>query len=219
MSSILKQAIFLGSLFILSIGSLWGQTRLGADKAAPIVATHLSTLSISPGTVYTLSEQETLSIIALSSSIGINAFELIDCAYRYLAPRNMRMVLTGASLRKAKSTYDLGGDRIDALLPVERMIRLEAGAVLSSGQQAMDVYLDSKYTSDIEIGTALYEARFGFGKLSSLTFSQPYGVQVKKFFFTGKLERIDLYEPSKIAIYADGISKPKKWVIQTIRSR
>lgn len=211
--------LFIFSVYFLSAQSIDAQTRLGANNAAPAVHNFLEKLPLVSGTVYTLSAQETLEIVKLSSAIGINVFELIDCTYRYLSPKNMRITITGTALRNTKNTYDLGEERIEALLPIDLMISLEIGAVLSSGQHAMDVYLMSKHQSDIEIGTAFYESKFGFSRISPLLFSEPYGVSVKKFLFTSTLDYIELYEPSKVAIYAKNVSRPKKWVIRTITVR
>lgn len=119
-------------------------------------------------------------------------------------------------MRKIQPLYDMGKDRVLALLPVDKMIKLETGASFNTAQKALDVYLEEEHQAYIEIGTAMYQKTFGFAKISPLLFSEPYGIMVKKMIFATPLEKLELYAPGKGAIYARGISKPKRWNLWVI---
>jgi hypothetical protein len=97
------------------------------------------------------------------------------------------------------------------------MVSLEIGAVQKAGQKAMDVQLSAGREEYIEIGTAVYEPRFGFSTLSPLQFGGAYGVRVKRFFLSSDLDRLELYEPGKGAIWVKGLGRPKKWNLWIVR--
>jgi hypothetical protein len=191
----------------------------GADVAAPRVADFMGTLPLIQGTIYTLSDDETVRIIELASRVHINVFELLDCTYRYLAPHKLRIAITGEAMRKLLPLYDLGQDRVLALLPLDKMIRLETGASLSAGQTALDIFLEKEYQTYIEIGTAIYQKRFGFAQIEPLLFAEPYGIMVKKLFFSAPLVKLELYAPGKGAIYAKGLFRPKRWNLWVVTKK
>jgi hypothetical protein len=207
------------STWILSLFacSLLHAQEIGADAASPTIAAALAKLSPTRGAVYVLSEGETRSFIALAAELSINVFELLDGAYRYAASAGIRFVLSGDSLRAAATSFDMGGDRIEALLPIEKTERLEFGAILSPGEEAMDVYLTAPHAEFIEIGTAIMNSRFGFKRLEPKKFADAYGVKVKRFPIYTELDRLELYEPAKGAIYVKAFGRPKRWNLRVVR--
>ncbi len=192
--------------------------KLGADAASPKIAAELAALRLSAGATHTLTEPETRSFIALAAKLSINVFELIDGAYRYAASAGVRFVLSGDALRAAAASFDLGGERIEALLPIDKTSRLEFGAVLAPGQEAMDVYLNGPHSRFIELGTAVMDSRFGFKRLEPLLFSEAYGVKVRRFPISTELEKLELYEPAKGAIYVKALSRPKRWNLRVVKT-
>ena len=203
-------------LFVTLSGSFANDTRLGANLAAPRVADFMKTLPLKSSQLYVLNAEDTERIIDLAAEIHINVFELIDCTYRYIKPRNIRISISGPILRKLQSKYDLGGERVLAILSVDKLRYLETGAILVSGQKDLDIYLDSPVETFIEIGTARYSTRFGFGKLSPLLFDDAYGIMVQKLFVKTPLESLELFAPGKGAIHVKAISRPKKWNLDVI---
>lgn len=193
--------------------------KSGADNAAPAVAELLATFPIQPNRLYVFSAAEIEQLLTLSAEMRINLFELIDGSYRYLAPRGMRVVMTGEILRAAEPRWDFGRERIRSLIPLDVLIRIESGAVIASGQKAMDVYLTTKREEDLELGIALYDTRFGFGKLEPKLFSEAYGVKVKRFPLTLDLVRLELYEPAKGAIWVKGLGIPKRWKLYVVTKK
>ena len=183
----------------------------GADGAAAEVAALLASFGLPASGTSMLDDGRTEAMLALAARLRINVFELLDASYRYLLPRGLRLGIAGGSLRKAEARFDFGRERVRSLLPVDVLEKIEIGAVQGPGEQAMDVWLSKSREEFIEIGTAVYETRFGFEKLSPLRFDHSYGVKVKRFPFSSVLERLELYEPGKGAIYVRGLPKPKKW--------
>jgi len=206
-------------LLLFPISSSSGQSRLGADLAVPAVNQFLTGLPLEAGTAYIFTETDSANIIDIAARARINVFELIDCLYRYLSPRNYRVSIAGARLRQLQGRYDFGGERVLSILSIEKLVKLETGAVFSGTENALDIYLDSGYETYIEIGTAIYDNRFGFKRLSPLLFSDAYGITVKKLFFSAPLTKLELFAPGKGAIYVKGISRPKKWNLNVITQR
>ena len=207
----------LATLLAMIAPALSADGKMGADKAAPFIATALGTLPLEKSNTYILDMIETEKLFALAAELQINVFELIDGAYRYLAPRDLRMSLLGTMLRVVETKFDFGKERVRSLLPIDTMVSLEIGAVQKAGQKAMDVQLSAGREEYIEIGTAVYEPRFGFSTLSPLQFGGAYGVRVKRFFLSSDLDRLELYEPGKGAIWVKGLGRPKKWNLWVVK--
>lgn len=206
-------------LMLAFIGvSLPAAEKRGADAAAPFIAAELSAMGLKSGDAHTLSEGETRSFIALAAKLSINVFELIDGAYRYASSANIRFILLGDSLRIVAASFDLGGERVEALLPIEKTSRLEFGAILAIGQEAMDVYLNGPHSEFIELGTAVMDSRFGFKRLSPRLFSDAYGVKVRRFPISTELDKLELYAPAKGAIYVKALNRPKRWNLNVVRT-
>jgi len=166
--------------------------------------------------MYTLTDKDAEGLIDLAAQIHINVFEVLDCTFRYIKPLNIRMQFSGSQLRNLQKRYDLGGDRVLAILSVEKLNNLEIGARLNNGQNDLDIFLNSPSEKYIEIGTAIYDVRFGFRKISPLLFDEAYGVTVKKMFITTTLEKLELFAPGKGAIYVKALQRPKKWNLDVV---
>jgi hypothetical protein len=217
------RSLIISALIVAIFGqaaSLHAQSdKAGANGAAADVARLLSSFVLSATGTTRLDDRRTEAMLELASRLRINIYELLDASYRYLAPRDMRIAIMGDSLRKAEARFDFGRERVRSLLPVDVLDKVELGAVRSPDERAMDVYLSQSREEFIEIGTAVYDTRFGFGELSPLRFAASYGVKVKRFPFSSVLERLELYEPGKGAIYVKGLPKPKKWNLWIVTVR
>ncbi len=204
------------ALFLFSVSFAQAE-RLGADLAVPEVTAFLKTLPLKSGQMYEFSSGDTERLIDLAARIHINVFEALDCTYRYVKPLNARVKVFGSDLRNLQSRYDLGGERVLAILSVDKLRYLETGVELAPGQYALDIYLESQTEKYIEIGTAVYNARFGFKRISPLHFNDAYGITVKKLIITTTLERLELFSPGKGAIYVKALARPKKWNLDVVR--
>ena len=202
-------------LLSLSLLTAYAYTE-GADAAAPVIAQLLEHMPTTDSAVYQLNDEELTDILGAAADNSINLFELIDCCYRYLAPRNMRIALSGDSLRRLKSSFNYGGHPIDSLLPIDKLVKAETGVCFTGDQKAFDIYLDSSYSVYIDIATALYEPRCGFKTLEPLNFSEPYGMRIKKWGIVKKIKKIHLYSPGSAAVYVKGFYKPKRWGLPVV---
>lgn len=202
---------------VFSSFPLPAQRRLGANHAEPGVESFMKGIPMKSGEVYSFSSSETRDLVALAEREKINAFELIDCIFRYINPRRMRISIRGADLRSLQSEYDLGGERVLAILSVDTLRYFETGARLTGDQKDLDIYINGVREAYIEIGTAVYEPRFGFECVSPLLFSGAYGIMVRKMFITTPLEKLELFSPGKGAIYVKAINRPKRWNLDVIR--
>ena len=127
------------------------QKRLGANHAMPGVESFMKGIPLKGGETYSFTAGETRELIALAEREKINAFELIDCVFRYITPRGMRVTIRGADLRSLQSEYDLGGDRVLAILSVDTLRYLETGARLAGDQKDLDIYIEGVREAYIEI--------------------------------------------------------------------
>ena len=211
-----KRSIITVFLFVILVFSLSADSRLGANKAEPLVTAFLKTLPLNSGQMYILTDKDAEGLIDLAAQIHINVFEMLDCTFRYVKPLNIRVRVSGSQLRSLQTRYDLGGDRVLAILSVEKLNNLELGARLANGQNDLDIFLNSPSEKYIEIGTAVYDVRFGFKKISPLLFGEAYGITVKKMFITTTLERLELFAPGKGAIYVKALQRPKKWNLDVV---
>ncbi len=186
---------------------------LGADAAEPKIEEVLKKIKIPQNKLYLCSDKDVELMIDTASSLPINIFELIDCVYQYLSKNNMRVEIKGSSLKKLMESYNYGGNRILALMPIPLIEKIYVGSVFKPEQKALQIFLEQEYEKYIEIGTALYEKEFGFKKLTPRLFSDSYGMKVKKFGIKLKVKKIDLYGPCLGAIYAGNLFRPKKWYL------
>jgi hypothetical protein len=211
-------SLFLFSQFVFISLSLpaFADSRLGANKAVPTVFAYFDSLHIAPSTQYTLSDSDLERLFGIAADIHINVFEIIDCANRYSKPKGIRIQILGQTLRKMQSLFDLGGDRVLAIIAVNKLLKLETGARQTDDQKDLDIYIDSLTETDFEIGTAMYQQRYGFATVSPLLFSGAYGVMVRKMVFSTPLEKLELFAPGKGAIYVKGLTRPKRWNLDVI---
>lgn len=203
-------------LFFVLFNLSANPTRLGSDHAEAGIADFLTEMKLTPTTIYICTETDTAKLIALAETEKINVFELIDCIYRFISPRNIRILLYGEHIRKMQMNFDLGGDRILAILAIDTLRYIEFGSILNKGQNAMDVYLEAPRETYIEIGMAHYESQFGFTTLRPNLFDDAYGITVQKFFLKAPLTKLELFSPGKGAIYVKNMFRPKKWNLDVV---
>ena len=83
----------------------------------------------------------------------------------------------------------------------------------------MEVFLDEKHSDFLELGDFFLSEHFGFETLEEGWYNGGFGVKVKYLFMNFRLEGLNLYEKSKIAIWVDKVPRPKRWRIKPIRER
>ena len=157
------------------------------------------------------------SMIEYAEEGELTIFETLYEAGIYLKQRNLRVSINGDDLRILTQKYDLGGERVNTLLPFEKIIFIELGSSFGKTKPEMEVSLAEKHSDYLEIGDFFLQKHFGFNTLNNNWFDEAFGVRVKYLFFTLDLNGLELYDKSKIAIFASGIPKPKRWRIKPVR--
>ncbi|WP_321990745.1 hypothetical protein [Marispirochaeta aestuarii] len=150
---------------------------------------------------------------------GKTIFELLNESFHYLQERGLRIRLDGNDLRHLNRRFELGGRRVNTLLPVEKIGHIEIGSVLQENQAAMEVFLFEKHSDFLELGDFYLSEHFGFTSLEEGWYRGGFGVKVRYLFMSLELEELNLYEERKIAIWVQGIPRPKRWRIDPIRER
>lgn len=189
---------------------------MSADEAYPIIEKTVLALPMRENSVYYVNDDDVKGILGTASDIGINLFELIDCMYRYLAPNNKRLEISGETLRNARASFSYGGYPVEQLLPIDTIVSVQVGACFTKNQNPLEMELEAPYSVYIEIATAAYDTRCGFTKMQPLNFLESYGMYIKKWNITKQIRKIHLYESGFGAVYAQGFFKPKKWAFAPI---
>ena len=202
-------------LYLLIFLSLY-VVGMSADEAYPTIEKIVSALPMQETIVYHTNDDDVQQILGAAADTGINLFELIDCMYRYLAPNNKRLEISGARLRSARASFAYGGYPIEQLLPIDTIVSVQLGACFTKTQNPLEMELEAPYSVYVEIATAAYDIKCGFTKLQPLTFLESYGMYIKKWNITKQIRKIHLYEPGFGAVYVNGFFKPKKWAFGAI---
>lgn len=166
--------------------------------------------------ICTIEEVEALLTTAIGKSM--NLFELLYATNTSLIKREMRILIKGDILRNLEQKIVYGNERVYALIPVSIIEEIEIGAILKTKleKHVIDIFFKQDYEKYIEIGTAIYEKHIGFNKTEDNTFFECFGMNVKKLGIKKKIDRIEMYEKTKIAIYVKGFPRPKKWIFETM---
>lgn len=208
-----KKLLLVLSFFIFSSLYVVG---MSADEAYPAIEEIVSALPMQENIVYHTNDDDVQQILGAAADTGINLFELIDCMYRYLAPNNKRLEISGTSLRSARVSFTYGGYPIEQLLPIDTIVSVQVGACFTKTQNPLEMELEAPYSVYVEIATAAYDAKCGFTKVQPLNFLESYGMYIKKWNITKQIRKIHLYEPGFGAVYVSGFFKPKKWAFGAI---
>ena len=180
-------------LFLFSFSS-FQLAGMSADEAYPAIKEVISAMPIPENVLYHSTVNDIELILSTAADTSINLFELIDCMYRYLAPNNKRLEISGEILRNARISFGYGGYPVEVLLPIDNIVSVQVGACFTQDQNP----------------------RCGFTKLEPLNFLESYGMYIKKWNITKQVRKIHLYEPGFGAVYARGFFKPKKWELAPI---
>lgn len=192
---------------------------IGAEAAFPEIKKALTIFNFSQNEIYEVKDAELELLLRKSAELEINLFELLNASYRYLNANNFRVKIQGASLRGLANKFCIAEGTMAKLLPIEKIDFLETGAVFGNKQNALDIFLTSEHSADLEIGTGFYKKHFGFKKINSLIFSDCFGLKVKSkiLAMTMQANKLELYQNGKGAFYVKGFFKPKRWNLSLIR--
>ncbi len=171
--------------------------------------------------VHVCTKEEVDILLTTAVKQDMNLFELLYATNASLMKRDSRILIKGEILRDLEKKIVYGNERVYALIPINIIEEIEIGSILKSKLQAhiIDIFFKQNYEKYIEIGTAIYEKHIGFNRVGDNTFFECFGMNVKKIGIKKKIDKIEMYEKRKIAIYVKGFPRPKKWIFETMYLR
>jgi len=176
----------------------------------------LSPFGLKSGEVHTCTKNEVEALLKEGAKYKLNLFEILYTTNVYLEKTGLRIVMPGSFLRELETKITYGNERVYALIPINIIEKVEVGPTKEDGKHILDIFLRERYEKYIEIGTAIYEKHIGFGNIKDNTFSNCFGMSVKKLGMKKQIDRILMYERTKIAIYVKHFPIPKKWIFENI---
>lgn len=173
------------------------------------------------GEIHICTKEEVDSLLCKAIEQNMNLFELLYATNTSLIKREKRVLIKGDILRELEKKIVYGNERVYALIPINIIEEIEIGTILKTKLEAhaIDIFFKQDYEKYIEIGTAIYEKHIGFNRTEENTFFECFGMNVKKIGIKKKIDKIEMYEKRKIAIYVKGFPHPKKWIFETMYLR
>ena len=170
----------------------------------------------------TLVQIEQLLDIAVKQ--GWNIFDLLNEGIPYLIRRQKRIMILGDDLRNLAKMFRLGDSRVDAVLPLPKIIEIQIGFPLSSLDGAADIRLSQTHSQFLELGEFTLQTRYGFRRVEGKSLADAYGITVKNGLFSFNMSHIERVpdptggnNPNFIAIHLHFFFRPKRWHIDPIR--
>ena len=192
--------------------------KVNYEKEKEAIENVLSSFSFRQDETHFCTKEEVDAILSEAIKQELNLFELLYATNAYLIKTENRILIKGSILRELETKITYGNERVYALIPINIIEEIEIGAVPKSKLEAhiIDIFFKQPYEKYIEIGTAIYEKHIGFNKAENNIFSECFGMNVKKIGIKKKIDKIEMYEKTKIAIYVKGFPRPKKWIFETM---
>ncbi|MGP1437734.1 MAG: hypothetical protein ACTTKH_01530 [Treponema sp.] len=168
--------------------------------------------------VHSCSKEEVDVLLRAAIEQNMNLFELLYAVNEYLTKTGNRISIKGDILRELESKITYGNERVYALIPISIIEEIEVGAIQKDKleRHIIDIFFKEPYEKYIEIGTAIYKKHIGFNKTENNCFYGCFGMNVKKIGIKKKIDKIEMYEKTKIAIYVKGFPRPKRWIFETM---
>jgi hypothetical protein len=172
-----------------------------------------------------LGDLKVVEFLEIARQKGYNLFQVLVEAGPELRSRGIRLAISGESLRGLNRIYSLGDHRVYALLPIDKLIRIEVGASRNGGPE-VEVHLDRTHSEYLELGTFAISTQYGFKIIGPRALEQAYGVKVRKGLLNFDLSKIEIV-PSPlgndninfIAIHLSMFPRPKRWEISPVTLR
>ena len=181
----------------------------------------IASLVFTEGELYVCTKEDVDTLLTVAIEQHLNLFELLYATNTSLIKRGGRILIKGDLLRNLEKKIVYGNERVYALIPIDIIEEIEIGTVLKTKLEThlIDIFFKQSYEKYIEIGTAIYEKHIGFNRTENNTFSECFGMNVKKLGIKKRIDKIEMYERRKIAIYVKGFPRPKKWIFETMYLR
>ena len=178
----------------------------------------ISSFNFKEGEIYSCTKEDVDFLLTTAIKQHVNLFELLYATNVSLIKKEKRILIKGEILRELEKKITYGNERVYALIPIGIIEEIEIGAIPKTKLEAhaIDIFFKQNYEKYIEIGTAIYERHIGFNKTENNCFYGCFGMNVKKIGIKKKIDKIEMYEKTKIAIYVKGLPRPKKWIFETM---
>lgn len=170
----------------------------------------------------TLAQIEQLLDIGVQN--GWNVFDLLNEGIPYLVSQKKRIKLLGTDLRSAAKIYRLGDSRVDAVLPLPKIVEIQIGYPVNSQSGAADIVLSEPHSQFLELGEFTLQTRYGFRQVRGRSLANAYGISVRNGLFSFDMSHIERVpdptggnNPNFIAIHLNLFFRPKRWHIDPIR--
>ena len=161
---------------------------------------------------------------------SLSYIELINYATIILQENNIRLKISGDTIRALNTHYKIGGVRTRALFPTQHVVEMEFGApIITPASPSLEIYLDTipkPYAEKVNfVGTiSIYLDRYyGFYTAEEGRFFRAFGISAaqtdKKKIKKRTLSRIHVYEKNKIAFYIEKFFRPKRWTIGPVKKK
>ncbi len=168
--------------------------------------------------MYRVQPEDFYPLLEYAARKKYNLFELLNLSYLELVQMEARLSFSKDVLAEIERRYNIGGSKMHIVFPFEIMERLELGARLNSQDNALDAFIEEKYSADFYgFGDLHEDTHFGFETIELNYFRDAFGMYAKRMFFTFDVSHIELYEPRHVAIHLKNFFKPKKetfWAIK-----
>ncbi len=171
-----------------------------------------------------LSLSQVEQLLEIGAQKRWNVFDLLNEGIPYLIARQKRVRVLGADLRSAAKIYKLGDTRVDAVLPLPKIVEIQIGYPLNAQSGAADIVLSEPHTQFLELGEFSLQTRYGFRQVRGRSLADAYGIAVRNGLFSFEMSHIERVpdptggnNPNFIAIHLHLFFRPKRWHIDPIR--
>ena len=172
-----------------------------------------------PASVRQMGGEELNRLLRYGESNKLTIFEVFNETIVALAAGGQKVTISGEVLRGEAERFDLGGDRVASLLPVDKVTQVSLGASGPGAPGELEVLLREEHAQYLELADVRLSSRYGFRDVRPGLFSDGFGASVRRLIFSFNLESMELYAPNKVAIHVRSLAQPKRWRIPRITSK
>ncbi len=179
-------------LIIPAAAAANGAERNPVRKGPASVDAVLADLHPNIRTTQRLTTEQVHDLMAYGADGGYMIFEVLNEMVMYLKNTGARAEISGTDLRLAESTFRLGDEQIDVLLPVAKIERVELGTVFWGSQAPFEVYLREEHTDFLDVAYFDMETHFGFATVEDHLFADGFGVRARRAFLRFRMSHMEL---------------------------
>jgi len=209
--------IFFAVLFLIPVFPIFSQALAGPADGE--LAAIVDSIDAAPNEVTRINLEQFFRFLDYAEAHQRNLFELLNLVYPLLVERDLRYEISGSTIQDSERHYNIGGEKVRIILPIDSVIKIEIGKSNKPQQHALDVFIEEYYSADFYgFGILHEETHFGFETITLNYFKDAFGMYAKRLFFSFDVSHLHLYETEEIAIHLKNFFKPKREVFKAVRS-